>query len=401
MENILTLSKHIGKIGVSPTMKIAQQAKELLSKGEDLIDLSVGEPDFPTPQNIKDAAILALEKNFTKYTINSGTIELREAISRKLKNENGLEYTPNEIIVSAGAKQCVFNAVQAIVYTDNEVIIPAPYYVSYPQITTIAHGQSIFINADEENGFKITPRQLKETITPKTKLLIICNPTNPTGAAYSKKDLEEFVEIFEEGNFYILTDEIYEKIIYDNFKFVSVASLSEKIKSKTIVVNGHSKSYSMTGWRIGYAAGPENIIKAMAKVQSHSTSNASSISQAAALEALIGPQDSIEIMRKEFERRRDFLYSAITSINGIRCAKPQGAFYLFPNVSSFLNRTSGDLKIDNSFDLAMYLLHEAKVATVPGSSFGTEGHLRMSYSTSMENLKEGASRIKEALLKLV
>jgi len=396
----LTLSKHISKIGVSPTMKIAQAAKELLSRGENLIDLSVGEPDFPTPQNIKNAAVRALENNFTKYTINSGTIELREAISRKLKNENELDYNPNEIIVSAGAKQCVFNAIQAIVYSDDEVIIPAPYYVSYPAIVSIAHGQSVFLNTTEANGFKLTSQQLRDIITPKTKLLIICNPCNPTGTAYSKKDLEEIKEILEEGNFYILSDEIYEKIIYDDFKFVSIASLSNKIKSKTIIVNGHSKSYSMTGWRLGYAAGPENIIKAMAKVQSHSTSNASSISQAAALEALNGPQDSIEIMRKEFERRRDYLYSSIISIKGITCVKPQGAFYIFPNITSFFKKATDVLRIENSFDLAMYLLHEAKVAVVPGSSFGLEGYLRLSYSTSMENLREGISRIKEVLMKL-
>ena len=381
-------------------MKIAQQAKELLSKGENLIDLSVGEPDFPTPQNIKDAAIRALEKNFTKYTINTGTIELREAIARKLKNENGIEYKPNEIIVSAGAKQCVFNAVQALVYSGDEVIIPAPYYVSYPSIVSIAHGKSVFINGAEENNFKITPKQLIDAITPKTKLLIICNPSNPTGTAYTKNELEEFAGVLGDGDFYILTDEIYEKIIYDNFKFVSVASLSEKIKSKTVVVNGHSKSYSMTGWRIGYAAGPENIIKEMAKVQSHSTSNASSISQAAAIEALTGPQDSIEIMRKEFERRRNFLHSALVSIHGITCSKPQGAFYVFPNISSYFKKGKGTYKIENSFDLAMYLIHEAKVATVPGSSFGAEGYLRLSYSTSMEKLQEGASRIKDALSKL-
>ncbi len=396
----MTLSDHINKIGVSPTMKIAQAAKELLSKGENLIDLSVGEPDFPTPQNIKNAAIRALENDFTKYTINSGTIELREAISKKLRDENGLDYGINEIIVSAGAKQCVFNAIQAIVYTGDEVIIPAPYYVSYPAIVSIAHGKSIFIETDEKNNFKMTPAQLKNAITPRTKLLIICNPSNPTGAAYAKEDLEEMKEILEDGNFYILTDEIYEKIIYDDFKFTSVASLSEKIKNKTIVVNGHSKSYSMTGWRIGYAAGPEKIIREMAKVQSHSTSNASSISQAAAVEALLGPQDSVETMRREFENRRNFLHSEITKIPGISCAKPMGAFYVFPNISSYFKKSTNTSKIENSFDLAMYLLHEAKVAVVPGSSFGAEGFLRLSYSTSMENLKEGILRIKTALSKL-
>ena len=396
----MILSNHISKITVSPTMKIAQLAKELLLKGENIIDLSVGEPDFPTPVNIKEAAVRALENDFTKYTVNAGTLDLRNAIRQKLRNDNGLDYGVNEIIVSAGAKQCVFNAVNAIVYKDDEVIIPAPYYVSYPAIVSIAHGKSVFINSSEENGFKITPKQLIDSITGKTKLLIICNPSNPTGAAYSKKELMEFKEILEEGDFYILSDEIYEKIVYDNFEFTSIASLSEKIKNKTVVVNGHSKSYSMTGWRLGYAAGKENIIREMAKVQSHSTSNASSISQAAGIEALLGPQDSVEFMRNKFEERRNYLHSELTSINGISCVKPEGAFYLFPNISSYLNCSDGKHEIKNSFDVAMYLLNEAKVATVPGSSFGAEGFLRLSYSTSIENLKEGIKRIKEALSKL-
>jgi len=396
----LELSKHISGISTSPTMKIAQAAKELKSTGEDIIDFSVGEPDFPTPQNIKDAAVKALQNDFTKYTINAGTIELRNAIARKLKIENGLDYNVNEIIVSAGAKQCVFNAVQAVVYEGDEVIVPAPYYVSYPAIVNMAHGKNVFIDTSAENNFKITPGQLKEAITSKTKMLILCNPSNPTGAAYTKAELEGMKEILEEENFYILSDEIYEKIIYDDFEFTSVPSLSDKIKSKTILINGHSKSYSMTGWRIGYAAGPEDIIKEMAKVQSHSTSNASSISQAAAVEALLGPQESVEIMRKEFERRRNFLHAELSSINGIKCVKPSGAFYVFPDVASYFNKSNQSIKIENSFDLAMYLLREAKVAVVPGSAFGAEGFLRLSYSTSLENLNEGVKRIKKALARL-
>ncbi len=396
----MELSKHISGISTSPTMKIAQAAKELKSTGEDIIDFSVGEPDFPTPQNIKDAAVKALQNDFTKYTINAGTIELRNAIARKLKIENGLDYNVNEIIVSAGAKQCVFNAVQAVVYEGDEVIVPAPYYVSYPAIVNMAHGKNVFIDTSAENNFKITPGQLKEAITSKTKMLILCNPSNPTGAAYTKAELEGMKEILEEENFYILSDEIYEKIIYDDFEFTSVPSLSDKIKSKTILINGHSKSYSMTGWRIGYAAGPEDIIKEMAKVQSHSTSNASSISQAAAVEALLGPQESVEIMRKEFERRRNFLHAELSSINGIKCVKPSGAFYVFPDVASYFNKSNQSIKIENSFDLAMYLLREAKVAVVPGSAFGAEGFLRLSYSTSLENLNEGVKRIKKALARL-
>lgn len=385
---------------MSPTMKISQQAIEMKSKGESIIDLSVGEPDFPTPQNIKDAAIRAIQGNFTKYTINSGTIELRTAISEKLKRENGIDYKPNEIIVSSGAKHSIFNAIQSIVDEGDEVIIPAPYYVSYPEMVALANGKSVILNTTEENGFKITTKQLSDAVTPKTKLLILCNPSNPSGSAYTQKELEELAPILEEGNFYILSDEIYEKIIYDDFKFISVASLSEKIKHKTITINGHSKSYSMTGWRIGYAAGPIEVINAMNKIQSHSTSNASSVSQAAALEALNGSQDSVEYSRKEFEKRRNFLYEQLTSINGITCYKPQGAFYLFPNVSSFFGKETKLKRIENSFDLSLYLLNEAKVVVVPGSAFGSEGYLRLSYSTSMENLIEGARRIKDALSKL-
>ncbi|MDH7605994.1 MAG: pyridoxal phosphate-dependent aminotransferase, partial [Melioribacter sp.] len=304
----LNLSKRVNKITISPTIKITQQAIEMKARGENLIDLSVGEPDFPTPQNIKEAAIKSIENNFTKYTINSGIFELRKAISEKLRKENKLEYNPEEIIVSSGAKHSIFNAIMSIVEDDDEVIIPSPYYVSYPHIVALSNGKSVFIHTDEQSDFKITPEQLKSAITNKTKLLILCNPSNPTGSIYSRVDLEKLVPILEESEFYILSDEIYEKLIYDDYEFVSIASLSEKIKQKTITINGHSKSYSMTGWRIGYAAGPPEVINAMNKIQSHCTSNASSISQKAALEALTGQQDFLEYSRKEFEKRRNLLY---------------------------------------------------------------------------------------------
>lgn len=381
-------------------MKVAQEAKELLAKGEDIIDLSVGELDYPTPQNVKDAAIRAINNNQTKYTLNAGTIELRKAISEKLERENGVEYSPNDIIVSNGAKQCLFNAINAIVYVDDEVIFSAPYYVSYPEMVSLAHGTSVIIPTTEETGFKITAEMLRQKITTHTKLLILCNPSNPTGSAFSKKELEEIADVVEKGKFYVLTDEIYEKMIYDDNKFVCFASLSQKIKEKTVVVNGMSKSFAMTGWRLGYAAGPEHIIKAMNKIQSHTTSNASSISQAAAVEALNGQQDFIETMRKDFEERRDSFYNELTSIKGITCYKPEGAFYLFPNVSSYFDKSSNVMKITNSFDLAMYLLYDAKVAVVPGSGFGSEGYIRLSYSTTKEKLSEAVERIKNSLYKL-
>jgi aspartate aminotransferase len=381
-------------------MKIAQEAKEMLSRGIDVIDLSVGELDYPTPENVKAAAIRAIDLNLTKYTMNSGTIELREAVAQKLKQENNLNYSPAEIIVSAGAKQCVYNAIQSIVNDDDEVIFSSPYWVSYPEMVSLSHGKSIIIPTNEIEGFKINPVQLKETISSRTKLLILCNPSNPTGSLYNRSELEKIAEIVSAGNLYVIADEIYEKLVYDNNSFVSFASLSEKIKSKTILVNGLSKAYAMTGWRIGYAAGPEHIIKAMNKIQSHSTSNASSISQAAAIEALLGPQTFIDEMRKDYQRRRDFFYKEINSIEGINCLKPQGAFYLFPKITSFFNKSTNIFRIEHSFDLAMYLLYEAAVAAVPGSSFGCEGYLRISYTASMDKLAEASERIKDALGKL-
>ncbi len=381
-------------------MKVAQQAIEMKARGEDIIDLTVGEPDFPTPQNIKEAAIKAINNNFTKYTVNTGAIQLREAIVKKLFKDHGLSYSANQIIVSTGAKQSVFNAIQSIVFDGDEVITSSPFYVSYPEMVKIAGGVNIILPTTEETGFKLTPQKLKDAITPKTKLFILCNPSNPTGTAYTQKELEEFSEIFEGGNFYLLTDEIYEKLVYDNFKFFSVAQLSEKIKSKTVIVNGHSKSYSMTGWRLGYAAAPEELVSAMNKYQSHSTSATSSISQAAGIEALLGQQITVEESRIEFEKRRNFFHAGLTSIEGISCYKPQGAFYLFPNVSKLFGKTAGETKINNSIDLAMFLLADAKVATVPGSAFGSEGYLRMSYSTSLQNLEEGIKRIKNSITKL-
>jgi len=397
----MPISKRIHKIAASPTMNIFSKVKEMQVRGENIIDLSVGEPDFLTPSNIKEAAKRAIDENQTRYTLNQGTLELRNAIIHKLKKENGLEYSAQDIIVSTSAKQSLYNAVQSLVNDDDEVIIPAPYYVSYPEMVTLARGKSVIIPTTEDTEFKLTPNQLLKAITTSTKLLIMSYPTNPTGASYNKKELEAIAEIVEKKKLFVLSDEIYENIIYNDNKFVSFASLGEEIKKRTIVVNGFSKSYAMTGWRIGYAAGPDEFIKAMNKIQSHSTSNASSISQAAALEALNGPQDYIPMMRKEFEQRRNFIHEKMSSIKGITCFKPKGAFYLFPNVKSYFGKSTSSVKIENSIDLATYLLYEEKVATVPGSSFGSEGYLRISYSTSMENLKEGARRIREALGKLI
>ncbi|MFA3782148.1 pyridoxal phosphate-dependent aminotransferase [Melioribacteraceae bacterium 4301-Me] len=396
----MIISKRINKISVSPTMKVAGEAKELIARGENVIDLSVGETDFPTPPNVKEAAKRAIDNNETRYTLNPGTVELRKAIADKLKRENGLEYSIKQIIVSSGAKQSLYNAIQSLVYVDDEVIFSAPYWVSYPEMVTLAHGQSVIIPTTEETGFKIKPSQLKKAISPYTKILILCNPSNPTGSCYTRKELEEIADIVLQNKFYVISDEIYEKLIYDNFELVSFPSLGEEIKKRTILVNGLSKSYAMTGWRIGYAAGPEEVIAAMNKLQSHSTSNASSISQAAGVEAFNGPQDYVNNLKNEFQARRDYLYNELTAMDGITCYKPQGAFYLFPNISTFFNKRVNGIRIENSVDFAMYLLREAKVATVPGSAFGAEGYIRLSYATSKEKLQEAVKRIKDALSKL-
>lgn len=381
-------------------MKIAAEAKLLIENGEDIIDLTVGEPDLPTPQNIKDAGIKAIQNNFTKYTTNVGTIELRKAICEKLKNDNSLYFSSDEIIVSNGAKQSIYTAIQTVVDADDEVIFSSPYYVSYPEMVKIAGGVSVIIPTDESTEFKITPQQLDAAITSKTKLLIICNPSNPTGSVYSKEELIELAEVIRNKNILILSDEIYEKLVYDDFKYFSFASIDENIKERTITINGCSKTYSMTGWRIGYAAANKEIINAMAKYQSHNTGNASSISQLAALEALTGNQDSVSFAQNEFEKRRNYFWNELISIEGISCYKPKGAFYFFPNVQSLFGKSVDSFVIQNSIDFATFLLRYAKVATVPGIGFGAEGYIRISYSSSIEKLKLATERIKEAVKKL-
>jgi aspartate/methionine/tyrosine aminotransferase len=387
-------------MGASPTLKMANKARAMRAEGIDVIDFSVGEPDFPTPENVKNAAKKAIERNLTKYTANEGTIDVRKAIIKRLKEDHRLEYETNEIIVSTGAKQSIYNAVLAMVEEGEEVIIPAPYWVSYPEMVALANGKSVIINTKEENSFRLTPSQLKAAITANTKLLILNNPCNPTGSGYSKSELEEIADIILEENLYVISDEIYEKLIYDDFKFVSFAGLGDEIKKRTILINGVSKAYSMTGWRIGYAAASKDIVDAMNKIQSHSTSNAASISQEAAREALDGPQYEISKMVFEFQKRRNFMHYKIESIPGISCVKPGGAFYLFPNVSSYYSKEYEGMQIRNSYGMAFYLLKHAHVAIVPGDAFGADNYIRLSYATSMENIEKGMERIIEAFSKL-
>lgn len=395
------IAERVNQIGVSATMLVAAEAKKLKADGVDVINLSMGEPDFPTPHNIKEAGKTGIDENHTRYTINAGTVELRTAIQAKLKRDNHLDYKLSEIIVSNGAKQSVFNAIMATVNPGEEVIIAAPYWVSYPAMVSLAQGKAVIINAEEKNGFRITAEQLDEAITPNTKAFILCNPSNPTGSAYNKKELEELAKVCEKGNFYIISDEIYEKMVYDGFEFYSFATIAPQLRKRIILINGISKAYAMTGWRVGYTAANENVIQGMNKIQSHSTSHASAVSQYAAIEALAGPQYVVTEMLDEFIKRREFLYKELTSIEGITCYKPEGAFYLFPNISRYLHKHTQVLKVETSFDFAMHLLYEAHIAVVPGSAFGAEGFLRISYATSMEHLKEAVFRLKKALARLV
>lgn len=395
------ISKRASKIQVSPTMKVAGKAKELKAAGVNVIDLSLGEPDFNTPQNIKDAAVRGLEEGHTRYTFNPGTLELRKAICEKLKRDSGLTYEPAEIIVSSGAKQSIFNTVMALINEGDEVVIPTPFWVSYPDIVSLAEGVCVFPEGREENGFKVTAEDLEKAITPKTKLMIFSNPSNPTGGTYDKEWLLTIAEVVKRHNIYVIADEIYEKLVFDNFKFVSFAALDASLRDKIFLVNGVSKSHAMTGWRIGYTAGPREVISAMDKIQSNSTSGPSAISQYATIEALLGDQTEAKNMYVEFEKRRNYFHQAIVNIPGFTCYKPEGAFYIFPGIKSFFGKSFNGKVINNSVDFSMFLLEEARVAAVAGSPFGAEGYIRLSYATSMDQLEEAVSRIKAAVLKLV
>lgn len=394
------LADRIQRIGFSPTLRITAKAKQMADEGIDVVDLSVGEPDFPTPANIKEAGKRAIDNNFTKYTANEGIPKLREAIARKLKEDHGLDYDPSEIIVSSGAKNCLYNLCVALFNKDEEAIIPAPYWVSYPEMVKLAKGEPVIVRTLEENGFLLTPEQLEAAMSPRTKALIINNPCNPTGAAYRKEDLEEIIQLAVDEGIVIIADEVYEKLVYDGFRFTSIPTLSKKAMEQTVLVNGVSKSYSMTGWRIGFAAGPKELIAGMNKVQSHNTSNPSSISQMAALEALSGPQTELAFMVAEFQKRRNFVLNKLKTIPGVSCYEPRGAFYVFPNMSYYYNKGFNGTIIRNSYGLAYYLLKQAHVAVVPGDAFGTDNFIRLSYATSMERLEEGLARMIEAMAKL-
>jgi aspartate aminotransferase len=393
----MRLAERTKAIKPSPTLSMNAKASALKAAGVDVTNFGVGEPDFDTPENIKEAAIKALRDGFTKYTAVDGIPELKTAIIEKFKKDNGLHYEKDEILVSCGAKHSLYNIAEALFGPGDEVIIPAPYWVTYPDQVLLNDASPVIIETDENNSFVVTPELLREKITPKTKAFILNSPSNPTGLAYDRKSLEEIARLAVEHDFYIISDEIYEKLVYDGFKHISIASLGEEIKQRTIVVNGLSKSHAMTGWRIGFTAGPRDITKAMTNIQSQSTSNATSIAQKASVEALRGPQDFLQVMLTEFDKRRKYMVERLNAIHGVSCKTPVGAFYAFPNVSSYFGRKFNGTPINNSLELSTYLLEQGKVALVPGSAFGDDRYIRLSYATSMENVKKGLDRIEEAL----
>ncbi len=384
-------------LGISPsvTLAITAKAKAMKDSGVDVISFGAGEPDFNTPENIQGEGIRAIKEGLTRYTPASGILELKKAVCEKLSRDNSLSYEPKNIVISNGAKHSIYNTLMAIINPGDEVIIGKPYWVSYPELVRLVDGIPVFIESKEENNFKFSVDDLNKVLTNKTKALILNSPSNPTGSTYSKDELVEIANWAVKNNIFIISDEIYEKLIYDGKEHISIASINENIKNLTIVINGMSKAYAMTGWRIGYSACHEDIAKVMSNIQSHATSNPSSIAQYASVEGLLGDQSDVEEMKKHFEDRRNYMFETINSIKGLSCRKPEGAFYIMVNFTQLLGKNIRNYKINSSMDFANFLLEEGKVAVVPGIAFGDDNYIRLSYATSMENIKEGLRRIKE------
>ena len=396
----MNLSKKANSISPSITLEITGKANELKAQGVNVMSFAAGEPDFNTPKNIIEAAIKAMDAGYTKYTKTSGIVELRKAICKKLHQENNLNYSEEQIVVSTGAKQCLANTFLAILNKGDEVILQNPCWVSYTELIKLADGVPVIVNCDENDGYKLSAKNIEKAVTSKTKAILLNSPHNPTGIVYNKNELEEIAQIAKKYNLIIISDEIYEKLIYDGEEHVSIASLSEDAYERTIVINGLSKTYAMTGWRVGYTASSAQLAKIMSSVQSHMTSNVCSISQYAALEALTGPQDSINMMKNAFEERRNFMMKKLEEIDEVSFIKPQGAFYIMVNITYFIGKSINGVKINNSIEFAKMLLEEEKVAVIPGAAFGLENFIRLSYATSMEVIEEGLDRIKSFLGKL-
>ena len=394
------LAERTKLIKPSVTLAIAAKAGKLRSDGVDVVNFSAGEPDFDTPEHIKAAAVEALRKGMTKYTDVKGIEPLRAAIVQKYEREVGLSYRKEDVLVSCGAKHSLYNVFQAVLNAGDEIVIPAPYWVSYSDMALLAGGVPRIIQTDEASGFRIKAEQLERALTSRTKVFVLNSPCNPTGASYDAHELLAIARVLEQHDCLIISDDIYEKIVYDNFRVENLVALSPALRDRTIIVNGVSKTYAMTGWRIGYALGPADVISAAGKIQSQSTSNPASMAQAAALEAISGPQDEVLAMVRAFKQRRDVIVERLNAIEGMRCLKPQGAFYVFPNVSAFLGRTAKGKKLVSPCDFADYLLEEAKVAVVPGEDFGSKQHVRLSYATALEDIEKGCQRIETAVGKL-
>ncbi|HAA65012.1 MAG: Aminotransferase, class I and II [Caldanaerobacter subterraneus] len=394
----MDLSQNALQITPSMTLEITAKAKQLKAQGVDVIDFGVGEPDFDTSDYIKEAAIDAIKKGYTKYTPSSGISELKKAVCNKLLKDNSLKYQPEQIVISNGAKHSIYNALCAILNPDDEVIIPVPYWLSYPEMVRLAYGKPVFVKTKAENDFKITAEELKNAITSKTKALILNTPNNPTGSVYTKEELEELAKIIEEANIFVISDEIYEKLIYEG-SHISIASLNEKIKELTILVNGMSKAYAMTGWRIGYTASSLEIAKVMSNIQSHTTSNPNSIAQYASVAALSGDETVIKRMAEEFNKRRIYMVERINKIKGLKSNKPQGAFYVMVNIDEYIGKEIKGKIIRGSIDFANALIEGANVAVVPALPFGMDNYIRISYATSIENIEKGLNRIEEFLNK--
>ncbi len=394
------IAENVKNVSASLTLAITSRAKSMKAEGVDVIGFGAGEPDFDTPAHIKDAAKQAIEQGATKYTPAAGSLALKKAVIEKMKRENDLKYDTGEVIISCGAKHALFEIIFSLLNPQDEVIIPSPYWVSYPEMVKLAGGKCIFVETVEENGFKVSAEAVKKHLSPKTKLIILNSPSNPTGTVYTADELADIGRILVDNDIYCISDEIYEKLIYDGSKHISIASLSNEVKAKTIVVNGVSKAYAMTGWRIGFGCGQNEIIAAMSKIQSHSTSNPASISQAAAVEALNGPQEAVAIMRNEFRARRDYMVDKVNDIKGLSVIKPKGAFYCFVNISQCLEKKFKGEVISDSLNFAELLLENQKVAVVPGKAFGNDSYIRLSYAIAMEKLKEGLQRTEQFISNL-
>lgn len=396
----LTLSKKAQAVKPSSTLAITAKAKELKAKGIDVVGFGAGEPDFDTPDNICEAAIKAIHSGFTKYTEAQGTLELRKAVCDKFASFNNLTYDPNQIVISNGGKHCLTNIFTAILNPGDEVIIPAPYWLSYPEIVKLSDGVPVFIRADKEQNYKVTAEQIDAACTDKTKAFILNSPSNPSGMIYTKEELEAIAEVAVKRDIYVVSDEMYEQLIYGDEKAISIASLNDEIYKRTITCSGVAKGYSMTGWRIGYTGSPAEVAKLMGSVQSHQTSNPNSIAQKAAYEAIIGPQESVQLMNKEFHKRRDYMYDRVSKMKLISALKPQGAFYLFVDISKTLDKAYNGTKIDTVSNLSKILIEEYNVAVIPCDDFGFADHIRLSYAISIEQIEKGLDRIEALLEKL-